>query len=176
MKLYYSKRGRLRYYRDLIRMKLGLMRKFSKPDYGKVKRIVFVCKGNICRSAYAHAKMVDFDIPVTSFGLDTRSGDPADPRAQKFAAQRGVDLSAHVTRALADFEPQDGDLYVVMEYWQAKAIEREYKTVDRILLLGGLCSFPVVSDPYSGGDDFFLDILDILDECLNILSEKSMPV
>ena len=48
---------------------IGGMRHFTRIDWSQVRRLVFVCKGNICRSAYAAARSQTLGYPATSFGL-----------------------------------------------------------------------------------------------------------
>jgi protein-tyrosine phosphatase len=44
------------------------------PDPARVRRLVFVCHGNICRSAYAHVLARRAGARVASFGLSTATG------------------------------------------------------------------------------------------------------
>jgi protein-tyrosine phosphatase len=79
-------------------------------------RIVFVCKGNICRSALAeHYFRSVSDIPAASIGLDTNTGKAANERVTEEAKALGIDLSNHRTTAIKDFDAMPGDLYVCME-------------------------------------------------------------
>ncbi|MBK8186883.1 MAG: hypothetical protein IPK77_06345 [Cellvibrio sp.] len=87
-----SKKGLLRYYTYEFLRILGVYSKFKRVDFTKVKRLVFVCHGNICRSPLGEAVARHHNIPTTSFGLDTRGGDPADPRAIAWASLNGYNL------------------------------------------------------------------------------------
>ena len=59
---YGSRRGFVRTWWHRLRYLLGGYRAYRQVDWNSVERLVFVCKGNICRSAYAGAL-------VTSRGL-----------------------------------------------------------------------------------------------------------
>ena len=48
-----------------------------KPDAAVVRRLVFVCHGNICRSAYADVLAARGGAKTASFGLSTHTGVPA---------------------------------------------------------------------------------------------------
>lgn len=85
------------------------------PDPAKVQRLVFVCHGNICRSAYADVRARRAGMNVASFGLSTSSGKPAWPAVSQIAATRGVDLSAHRTTRIEDYVPLPGDYLLGME-------------------------------------------------------------
>jgi len=84
------------------------------PD--KIKRVVFVCKGNICRSASAEAFFkLRSSISCVSIGLDTTSGCAADERTEGLVTKYHASLSDHVTTSIRDFVPMDGDVYFCME-------------------------------------------------------------
>ncbi|WP_323813286.1 glycosyltransferase [Cellvibrio sp. NN19] len=79
-------------------------------------RVVFVCKGNICRSAFAEWYFKKHsNIPCVSLGVDTTSGVEANQRISRLSLDMDVDLSGHRTTAIENFVPCDGDLYVCME-------------------------------------------------------------
>ena len=66
--------------------------------------ILFVCSGNICRSAMAEgiarARLDDAGIAFASAGTWAGRGNPATPEAVVAAAQIGVDIRAHRSRPL----------------------------------------------------------------------------
>ncbi len=130
-----------------------------RPADSKVGRIVFVCQGNICRSAFADVRARQLGLPTTSFGLATRSGFPADPAAQRAAAALGVDISDHRTTARADFAARPGDLLLAMETRQLRQIaaDGDLARVPRDLL-GSWATPPVphLHDPYHLSDAYFL--------------------
>jgi protein-tyrosine-phosphatase len=69
-------------------------------------RILFVCRGNTCRSPFAEglarrlAAERGLDVEFASAGEKARDGDPCPPDAVAVAAEYGVDLSAHRARRL----------------------------------------------------------------------------
>lgn len=132
---------------------LGPYRRYGRIDFGKVRRLVFVCQGNVCRSPFGHhlAQKVMADLPVCSLGLGTTSGLPADALAKEVAQDFGVDLSIHRTTALTDFAIEPGDLYLVMEDRHLRILEPliEGREV-QIALLGLWCRPPLalLYDPH----------------------------
>ena len=67
--------------------------------------ILFVCTGNTCRSPMAAALLrhhlgVDATIEVASVGTIGWNGYPATPHAVAVLAERGIDLSAHISRKI----------------------------------------------------------------------------
>jgi protein-tyrosine phosphatase len=79
------------------------------------QRLVFICQGNICRSALAQAVAQNQGFETCSYGLDTVDGKPADPRVSGVAEALGYDLSRHATTPIDRYEPREGDLLVLMQ-------------------------------------------------------------
>lgn len=86
------------------------------PAPGEVRRLVFVCHGNICRSAYADWVAKDAGMASASFGLSTTTGKGAHPPVIEAARARGHDLVGHRTTHVTDFVPQPGDYLLAMEH------------------------------------------------------------
>ena len=121
------------------------------PAKGSVRRLVFVCHGNICRSAFAQAVARREGFRTAGFGLSTTTGQPAHPPVAAEAARRGVPLDDHRTTALGDFAFEAGDLLLVMEVRQLKRL-RANPSLTRLPrnLLGRFATPPVphLHDPY----------------------------
>ena len=116
--------GKFGTYRGLIRLLIanfmwlvGPYRQYGIVDFSRVKRLVFVCQGNICRSPFGHyiaRKTID-GIPVASIGLSTTTGLDAFDMAIDVARDYAIDMSTHKTTDIGDFDIRDGDLFLVME-------------------------------------------------------------
>ena len=140
------------------------------------ERLVFVCFGNICRSAYAAARCAELlpECSVASAGLHATAG-AAPPRAAVAAArERGLDLSAHRATPLGALPDSTGTIYFVMEPWQRRAVRRRRGDARRrIHLLGALASPPVVAiaDPYGGPPERFAAAFALIDDATRRLVE-----
>lgn len=137
----------------------GLLEAYRLRHPGRVRRVVFVCLGNICRSAYAERVAASLGLPAVSIGLSTSTG-AASPDAALRAAQRcGADLSAHHATDFRDFEALPGDLYLAMELRHAHELQRRLiaRTDVQIALLGLWCEPPTphLHDPYTLSDAYF---------------------
>ena len=130
------------------------------PDPAAVRRLVFVCHGNICRSAYADAAARAAGFAVASFGLSTSTGNPAWPLVTARAAQRGIDLSAHRATEMADFVPLAGDYLQGMEVRHLHKLAADPRLADLPRgLLGQYAAprIPHLHDPYKL-DPAYMDV------------------
>jgi len=139
----------------------------------EVRKISFVCTGNICRSAYAEAKLkekllsngtLEQEIEIVSSGLKTHNGKPANQRAIEMASRRGIDLSQHRT---SQFDGNSADLFFCMEPWQRRSAAKQ--TEAEVYLIGDLAEeLPVVTrDPYNLSEEIFDRIFDIIDRAID---------
>lgn len=152
---YGSKQGFLRYWRDQVTYKLGGYNDYTALD-PDIKRVVFVCQGNICRSALAEEIFrATSQFPVASVGLKTHTGKPANARMLELASSKGIDLQSHMTTCIQDYPVEPSDLLVCMEIDhinQLNALGYENKKV----LLGTLLERKQarINDPYSANDTY----------------------
>lgn len=146
----------------------GGFRAYSRPAWWSADRLVFVCRGNICRSAYAERKAVAEGLPASSFGLYTSNGRPAPDEAIAVAAQRGVGLESHRSRAIAEFELRPNDLLIAMEPGQAWELSSRFP--GHAVTLLGLWSQPWrphLHDPYyTLTEDYFQTCFSIIDSAI----------
>lgn len=146
------------------------------PD--SVQSVLFVCKGNICRSPLAAAyfqSLVEKEgrqLTVRSAGLETIPGRPAHAKAQAVAAQHRLSLDAHATTHVHKELIDQSDLIVVMEIPQKDRIQRLYpRSKGKVVLLGqfdSVGSFEI-ADPYSGTIDDFHSCFQQVSRCCDVL-------
>jgi len=135
--------------------RIGAYRRYELADLARVRRLVFVCKGNICRSPFAEAVARSVGIVATSYGLDARRGLPADPNAARAAIRQGVSVDSHLTRPLGDAQIDTGDLIVAMEPGHVSGIHHAAgeRACDLVLLGMWLDpALPYLFDPYAMSD------------------------
>ena len=137
----------------------GRLRPFALQHPETVHRVVFVCHGNICRSAFAHHEALKYGLNVASLGLSTSTGGRSPAPAVDSAARAGIDLTIHRATSWPDFKVQAGDLFLVMEVRQAHEMRRRLGARDdvQVCLLGMWCKpvMPHLHDPYTLGDSYF---------------------
>ncbi|MCP9882817.1 low molecular weight phosphotyrosine protein phosphatase [Cyanobium sp. Alchichica 3B3-8F6] len=158
-----------------------------------MKRVLFVCLGNICRSPAAEGVFLH---QLTQAGAADRFlvdsagtggwhvGKAADPRMRAAASQRGIALTSRARQLeLSDLDRFDHILTMdAANLAHVQALAREGRSCAaagahgqqaRIEPLVGYCSrFDAheVPDPYYGGEEGFEQVLDLLeDACTGLL-------
>lgn len=140
--------------------------RFGDVDLSFVERFVFVCKANVCRSAYAEARARLLKVPAVSAGIEARSGVAASTTARRLSAKRGVRLFAHQSTPISSLAFRHGDLVVCMEPGQAEELEAVATGVGAQVTLLGLWAMPpraVVEDPYDSGERAWNDCFRTID-------------
>lgn len=152
-------RGLLRLLLAYAELGTGRLRQFRLRRPEQVKRVVFVCLGNICRSAFGDKVAWESGLRVASLGLSTTTGVGSPDAAREAARRNGIDLDGHRAVDWGDFEVQPGDLFLVMEVRQAHELRRRLGTrADvQVCLLGMWCApaVPHLHDPFTLSAAYF---------------------
>lgn len=155
-------------------------------DNNKITRILFVCLGNICRSAAANGIMeqvikresLDSQIEVDSAGTyGGHRGELPDARMRAAAAARGYNLT-HRSRRITEDDFYDFDYIIVMDEMNYESVSRlapERKYLDKVYRFVEFCSnhpqWSYVPDPYYEGREGFELVLDLLEDgCEGVLN------
>ncbi len=127
-----------------------------------MKRILFVCTGNSCRSVMAQGLMQRAlqqasvgSIQVESAGVFAVDGMSPTRETQRVLQEIGIDCTHHRARTLTPDMAQGADLIFVMEQFQAvEVIRRVPQVKDKVHLLrpyglspGEVGSNPSIADP-----------------------------
>jgi protein-tyrosine phosphatase len=147
---------------------------FEAADY----RVLFVCMGNICRSPTAEgafcraieSKLADATVIVDSAGTHAyHVGSPPDPRSQRAALRRGIDISGLRARRIAPQDFSRFDMIVAMDPLNRAVLldSCPAEQADRIHLFLEFApeiEREDVPDPYYGGANGFEYVLDLAEE------------
>jgi protein-tyrosine-phosphatase/predicted ATP-grasp superfamily ATP-dependent carboligase len=148
---------------------------------GTVRRVLFVCHGNIIRSPMAAALFHRCsEASCESAGTDVKAGRPADERAIRIAAEFGIDLKSHVAAPISQGALELADLVLVMDALnEARLLHRFPLAKGRLRLLGEFAPRPLESyeipDPYTGDEASIRQCYRIIDECVRALAERLTP-
>ena len=93
-----------------------------------MKKILFVCTGNVCRSPMAEGLLRHMlrgrnDIQVTSAGLGALEGVGATGAAIEVMAELGIDISSHVSQSLGSELVRQADFILTMTRQHYDAIQ-----------------------------------------------------
>ncbi len=129
-----------------------------------MKKVMFICSGNTCRSPLAEGLFRHWlanenisDIEVSSAGVSVFPGDEVSVNSAIIAINRGVNISLHRARQLNPQHIPETDLFVCMTLSHARALQR-FCDSSKIMVLN-------VPDPYGKS-------LEIYEECAKIIESQ----
>ena len=155
-----------------------------------VKKILFVCLGNICRSPAAEGifmqKIKDRDLENLFF-VDSAGtggwhvGNLADPRMRETALSRGIELTS-ISRKIKENDLYEFDQICVMDKDNLHAVKSLIKEdkhpikskIKLILSYSKNSKLDEVPDPYYGGQNGFDKVIDLLDDAMDGLIDSLM--
>ena len=121
-----------------------------------MKRVLFVCTGNTCRSPMAQGLMnhlsneKELAVQATSAGL-AADGEPIAENALAALQELGIDMSYHRSRPLNENDIENANAIFCMTQRQMMAIVSIYPaSADRLYLLG-----EGIDDPYGGNLEMY---------------------
>lgn len=153
-----------------------------------MKRILFVCLGNICRSPAAEgvlrakARNRGVNVYIESAGTGAwHAGDPPDKRMIKAAGDRGYNLSHQRARKVTDADFFEFDFLLAMDlsnHTDLLEMAPPNRECDiRLFLDFAPGETRETPDPYYGGDQGFETVLDLIeagaDAFLDYLEDES---
>ena len=153
-----------------------------------MKKILFVCLGNICRSPASEAVMKsklkkagrEAEFYVDSAGIyGGHSGAYPDVRMRKHAAKRGYELEHRARQFYASADFSEFDIIIGMDRQNIADLKRLAVTDEeraKIYAMTDFCRvntiYREVPDPYYEGPDGFELVLDLLEDAVEGLIEK----
>ena len=160
----------------------GVIECLTEEQMVRLRRIVFVCHGNIMRSAVAEGLLLKYlagnrDYEVTSAGVFAKQGTPPDERAVSFAARFGVDIGSHRSRRLTAGVAGQADMIFVMDYDNGiKLLSERPELKGRVALLSSVLAGAggmgrQIEDPYLLSPTRTVRVLRTVDSCVRRLAE-----
>ena len=150
-----------------------------------MKKVLFVCLGNICRSAIAEGILInkvkteELDIYVDSAGTSNyHIGESPDNRMQQKAIDHRLDISYQRGRQFIVEDFDEFDYIFAMDESNKSnilSLARNQTDNDKVSLY--LEEYHPednvnVPDPYYGGDQGFIEVYNLLDEATDAILKK----
>lgn len=164
-------------------------RKFKNPDiHGPVNSILYICKGNICRSPFAEhisRKIANNDqMLFASAGLQVAQSNFSPKKAISVARKFGVNLNQHSSKQLDQNMLQSYDLVLAMEAKQLQELRKmlpkhqdkvhllpQYD-LDKIKIYKAYYHYNIV-DPFNKGQEAFYACFIRIECCVYNLLQKT---
>ena len=152
-----------------------------------MKRVLFVCLGNICRSSAADeifrqltiARGLDGEFEIDSAGTyGGHAGDLPDPRMRAAGKKRGYNFT-HRSRKVRSEDFERFDLLLAMDDSVYESLSRLSPSVEGLQKLERMADYipahfgyDYVPDPYYEGADGFELVLDMLEQGCQVLLDR----
>ncbi len=152
-----------------------------------MKKVLFICLGNICRSPAAEGIMqqklkvhsLDDRIQCDSAGtIGHHAGELPDARMRKAAKARGYTLDSHSRKFDPSIDFTKFDYLIVMDdsnLQDIKILDKKLEFKSKLFKLTDFSSNKentFVPDPYFGGESGFDLVLDLVEDCTENLLLK----
>lgn len=148
---------------------------------------LFVCKGNICRSAFAHymaeKNSAEKNITIASAGIKVAQSEKSPPDAIQAAKNFGVSLQQHRSVPISLAQCRKADMILVMEALQGAMVRRKFPQYQQRVFLLSQFEDTVgqpytgwdrynIADPYAKGTAAFQDCFERIDRCIKGLLKQ----
>ena len=132
-----------------------------------MKKIIFICTGNICRSAMAHGYMqkilrdrnLEKEYVIESAGTNAYTGDRATDFAREAMRKYNVDLSNHRATYIEEADVKEADLVLCMTYaHKTRVLNRFPKLIGKVFTLKeylGETDYIDIDDPWGFSIDVY---------------------
>jgi protein-tyrosine-phosphatase/predicted ATP-grasp superfamily ATP-dependent carboligase len=139
------------------------MRRAAAARIAQARRVLFVCKGNVCRSPFAERcleQSAKSRFEAGSAGFYPVAGRRPPGAAIEAAARLGIDLGGHRSRVLEPEMAAEADVILIFDRDQREGFEARYpEFLRKVHWLGALDpSGPLaIEDPYGNGVEAFVE-------------------
>ncbi|MBI4720031.1 MAG: low molecular weight protein arginine phosphatase [Chitinivibrionia bacterium] len=147
-----------------------------------MKRLIFVCSGNTCRSPLAEGiakkifpEILLRDIEISSAGTSAPAGFPASALAVDVSRRNAIDLSGHRSRPVDANMIREADLIIALTERHKRIIETiEPRSAEYTFLLGDFCGGAAgdIGDPIGEGLEAYERTFAVIYRCVEGLKDR----
>ncbi len=137
-----------------LRTKLLKITPLTKHSLQNLKKVCFVCYGNICRSpfAYEYARNLNNNYIFDSLGFIEMENRMSPAFALLAAKKLNVDLSNHLSKSIYSIDINEADLFITMDKKICLKLRLQGVPKSKIRFLSNM----EIKDPYGGTLDDYL--------------------
>ncbi len=146
-------------------------------------KIMFICTGNICRSAMAHAMLLkkakeqNKNIEVYSCGIWAQTGDVPTYEGREVMKDYGIDISSHRATNIINSDIENMDVILCATYNHKRNVISMYPELkEKIFTIKEYAGYPEndldISDPWGYGLDVYKKCAKEIEICIEKILEK----
>lgn len=148
-------------------------------------KIMFICTGNICRSAMAHvmfekmAKEKNKNVQVYSCGVYAQNGDTSTYEAIETMHEYGIDLKKHRATNIRNSNIKNMDIILCATTSHKNMVINIYPELkEKVFTMKEYAGYPQndldIEDPWGYGIDVYKNCAKEIEDCLDKIMEKKL--